>query len=220
MGLHAEMPVFSLLARSAQSGSSTDGTRQFSAESDADPAVLVIVSNGLCSRMLGIEYEPVGDRDSGYIADQDEHTLGAILEALGGQVYVTRRSPRVQRGKQDSALQYESVRMRRTRQEIEKAFEGVELDQLVRWSPGLLRLALEIQVPSAGLGLLGRSNHSTTSRAWRTALSAPRKDRAISISAAGLEPCARSQRRSASHAISAPSRWRSRTISTSERSAE
>ena len=65
---------------------------------------------------------------------------------------------------------------------------------------------------SAGPRFFGRSNHSTTSRAWRTALSAPRKDRAISISAAGLALFRRSQRLSASHAISAPSWWRSRTI--------
>lgn len=114
-------------------------------------------------------------------------------------------------------VQYESVRMRRAREAIEKA---VELNQLVRWAAGLLRLALEIQVPSAGLGLIGGSNHSMTSRALRTAFSAPRNDRAISTSAAGLAPFRRSQRRNASHATSAPSRWRSLTISTSERSAE
>jgi hypothetical protein len=78
--------------------------------------------------MLGIEDEPVGDRDGGYLADQEECMLGAILETVGGQVYVTRRSPRVQRGKQDSALQYESIHMHRARQAIEKTFEGVELD--------------------------------------------------------------------------------------------
>jgi hypothetical protein len=33
---------------------------------------MVIVSNGLCGRMLGIEDEPVGDRDGGYLADQEE----------------------------------------------------------------------------------------------------------------------------------------------------
>ena len=42
---------------------------------------------------------------------------------------------------------------------------------------------------SAGPRFFGRSNHGTTSRAWRTTLFAPRRDWAISISAAGLAPC-------------------------------
>lgn len=170
--------------------------------------------------MLGIEDEPIVDYDGGDLADQEEHMLSAVLNTVGGKIYVTRRPPRLQRGKKYSALQDESVCMRRARQAIEKAFKDVELNQFVRWSSGLPRLALEVEIPSAGLGLLGRSNHSTISRAWRIALSASRKDRAISISAAGLAPFRRSQRRSASHATSAPSRWRSRTISTSERLAE
>lgn len=55
--------------------------------------------------------------------------LSAVLNAVGDQTYVTRRSPRVERGKKYSALQDEAVCMRRARQAIEKAFQGVELDQ-------------------------------------------------------------------------------------------
>ena len=40
------------------------GARQCSAESDADSAVMVLVTNSLCGGMLGIEEEPVPDRES------------------------------------------------------------------------------------------------------------------------------------------------------------
>ncbi len=126
---------------------------------------MVVVSNGLCGRVLGVEGESVVDGYGGNLLYQEEHMLGAILEIVRRQVYVTRRSPRVQRGKQDSSFQHESVRMRRARQAVEKAFEGVELDQLVRRSPGLFRFPLEVEVPSASLCLFGRPNHSTISRA-------------------------------------------------------
>lgn len=66
------------------------GARQFSAESDSNPAVMVILSNSLCRRVLGIEDEPDGDGDGGYLADQDEYVFGMILETVGGQVYVAR----------------------------------------------------------------------------------------------------------------------------------
>jgi hypothetical protein len=41
----------------------------------------VILSNGLRGRMLGIEDEPVGDRDGGYLADEDEYVLCAVAVA-------------------------------------------------------------------------------------------------------------------------------------------
>ena len=47
---------------------------------------------------------------------------------------------------------------------------GEVIEGCVRWPAGMLGLTLEVEVPSAGLGLFGRSNHSTTFRARRRAL--------------------------------------------------
>src|SRR5208282_4963219 len=100
-------------------------------------------------------------------------------------------------------------------QAIKKALQGVELDEFVGRPSGTLRLPLQIEIAPASERILARALHKTISRALRTARSAPCRDFAISINAAGLAPLRRSQRRSASQAISDPSRCRNRIMSTS-----
>jgi hypothetical protein len=79
---------------------------------------------------------------------------------------------------------------------------------------------LQVEIAAAGQSIVARTLHRTISSALRTARSAPCRDFAISIKAAGLAPLRPSQRRSASQAISDPSRCRNRIMSTSERSGE
>ena len=81
------------------------------------------------------------------------------------------------------------------------------------------RFLAQLKVGPSGRGGAGRRGHSSTSSACRRAGSARGSRRASSMSCAGLRPGRASHRRSASQAMSLPSRWRSRTTSTIERSA-
>lgn len=74
------------------------GTRQCPVERDANRPVLIVVSDGLCGRMLGIEDESDVDLYGGDLADQAEQVRGAILESTRGQVDVARRPADVQSG--------------------------------------------------------------------------------------------------------------------------
>ena len=93
--------------------------RQCPTEREANPAVLIIASDGLRGRTFGIEDKAVIDLNGGDLADQAEHVLGAIFESVRGQVYVARRPTGVQRGKHDAAFQHESICVRRALRSIE-----------------------------------------------------------------------------------------------------
>jgi hypothetical protein len=84
----------------------------------------------------------------------------------------------------------------------------------------LLGLLAKVEIRQACLGGSRGSTHSMTSRACRSGVSARGKCSARLTSSAGLRPGVRSQRRSASQAMSLPSRWRSLMMSMSDRSGE
>ena len=102
----------------------------------------------------------------------------------------------------------------------EKAFQYVQLHQLVDRAAVLSCFPAQVEVGAACCGRQSGCGHSKTSMAWRRAGSAPGNWAARPISWAGLRPGRASHRRSASQAMSLPSRYRNRTTSTMERSSE
>lgn len=167
---------------------------------------MIISSDHLGGRVFRIEHQAVAQCNCSDLTHDAEHRRGAVFRRTSCEINIAGGSPRFQGAEQDAAFENEAVSVCRMCQAIEEAFERVELDQLVCRPTGALRLSLQVEISPSGLSIPCCPFHRTTSKARRTARSAPWKERAISINAAGLAPRRRSQRRRASHAISGPSR--------------
>jgi hypothetical protein len=94
---------------------------------------------------------------------QAEDRVGVIAQIQPSKVDVTRRATSVERREQDPTLQDELLPDVAHGEARQEAFEHVELEQLVRRSPGPLRLPLEIEVRITVRRAPRHPTHSRTS---------------------------------------------------------
>lgn len=157
------------------------------------------------------------DRKNG--ADQLQHRLGVVCEVDAGEVDVLGRSPRVERGKQHSSFEDETLPDITDGQPGEEPFENVQLQQFLGESAGAASLAQEVEVGIVRRRTSRYAAHSKISNVSRSAVRIRGNDRAMPSNSEGCPP-RRSHRLSASLAMSAPSMWRIRKASRMLRSAE
>lgn len=153
-----------------------------------------------------VEHDSVVQISAGDLTDRAADDVHIVVEGLGLQVHVSRRTTLVESGEQDAALQHKPISATGLGQPGQEALQDVELEQLVHGPPIRVRLVAQIVICAPCWRRTRRRAHSRTSSALRSAGSAPRKLCASSINWAGLLPGRWSQRRSASQAMSLPSR--------------
>jgi hypothetical protein len=182
--------------------------------------VLVLLPDHFCDRGLCVEEDSVVQACGGDVGDDGADCGGLVADGLRLEVYVAGGSSFAEHSEQHAALEHQPIAVRSCGHAGEERCQHVQLHQLIDRAAALSRSLAQVKVRASGRGAPRRRGHSSTSSACRRAGSARGSRRATSMSCAGLRPGWASHRRSACHAMSLPSRWRSRTTSTMERSAE
>lgn len=167
-----------------------------------------------------VELDAVLAGDPADLDDRVTDCGGIVALVLGQEIDIPGRASLSEGRKQNASLQHETFGQARRNKSVEEAFQNLELEELIDWAALSERQFPDVQVGTPGCGGPRRRRHSSTSSACRSGLSAPGKCRATSRRRAGLLPGTSSQLRNASQAMSLPALWRSRMMSTSDRSAE
>jgi hypothetical protein len=89
-------------------------------DGDADPAVGIADPDHFGSDGLGVEGQAIVELDLHDLYDDAPNSLGAVVTVAGRQIDVSRRPTRVERGKQDAALEDETVGVGRPGEAVEE----------------------------------------------------------------------------------------------------
>lgn len=114
--------------------------------------VLLLVPDDAGSSSLGKEHDAIviGDRNTKDGLNEIEDGLGRVDQFDASQIDVLRRATRIERGKQNTALEDEAVAQVAGSQPGEKSFKDVELQQFLGGPPCPLCLILEVEVGVPG----------------------------------------------------------------------
>ena len=140
-----------------------DERREAAMNRRADAAVEVVVANRRSCRCRRVELEAIVAGDCQDLVDQCPNVVDVVGEVYCRQIDVPRRTTSIERRQQHSALEDESVSVRRAAQSVEESFERVELQQLIGGSADGGRCLAEVEVRPATRSRSCRSpRHSRT----------------------------------------------------------
>ena len=147
--------------------------RQCAGQRDPHPAVGVLVPDVLRRRVVGVEQQPVVEVDPRDGLHGRQNLVCAVRDLSALKIDVAGRAPRVVGSQQDSAFEYEFVRVRGGNQTGEEALQRVDLVQFVGRAALAARQVLQVEVGTAGNRVAGGlPGHSRISSASRRAFSA------------------------------------------------